>query len=91
MDQAIVGQLGLSSHDFFGPWAGKSPNADSQILGLAAYDSGRFDGIRFPSAAMHKKGMIGANYCLFAERIRGNKNASVSFDDPNGMWKSERL
>lgn len=82
MDAVIVAQLGTSHQELTGEWRytqATGREAPTQVLGRVCYDSGRFDGIRYPSA---KNPPSGCCVAVFPDRLKSP--AFVEVYDPYG-------
>lgn len=80
----IVKKIGSSQAELTAPWQLYPENVTTQILGLAAFDVGKFDALRYRSA----KNPRGICYVIFTPRLDGA--SFVELYDPDGNF-SERI
>ena len=78
-DPATVTTLNTSQQEITGPWV-TSPRPPTQILGQAAFDSGRVTGIKYASA----KHPGGINLVVFSDRLRIAAGSFLEVYDPHG-------
>jgi RES domain-containing protein len=83
-DAKIVKKIGSSQAEVAAPWRLHRKKAPTQILGLAAFDSGKFDALRYRSTKNPK----GICYVIFTPRLDGT--SFVELYDPDGNF-SERI
>jgi hypothetical protein len=83
-DAKIVKKIGSSQAELAAPWRLHRKKAPTQILGLAAFDSGNFDALRYRSTKNPK----GICYVIFTPRLDGA--SFVELYDPDGNF-SERI
>ena len=83
-DAKIVKKFGSSQAELGAPWRLHRKKAPTQILGLAAFDSGKFDALRYRSTKNPK----GICYVIFTPRLDGA--SFVELYDPDGNF-SERI
>ena len=83
-DAKIVKKIGSSHAELAALWRLHRKKAPTQILGLAAFDSGKFDALRYRSTKNPK----GICYVIFTPRLDGV--SFVELYDPNGDF-SERI
>jgi RES domain-containing protein len=79
-DAKIVKKIGGSQAELAAPWRLHRKKAPTQILGLAAFDSGKFDALRYRSTKNHK----GICYVIFMPRLDGT--SFVELYDPDGNF-----
>jgi hypothetical protein len=78
-DSATLAALNTSPQEMTGAWV-TSPHPPTQILGQAAYDSGRITGMKYASAK-HPGGM---NLVVFSDRIQIAPGSFLEVYDPHG-------
>jgi len=81
-DAAIVSQLGSNHQELMGEWRYSQElngEAPTQRLGRVCHQTGRFDGILYPSS---KNPPHGASLAVFPDRLR--QTAFLEVYDPNG-------
>ena len=83
-DAKIVKKISSSQAELVAPWRLHRKKAPTQILGLAAFDSGKFDALRYRSTKNPK----GICYVIFTPRLDGA--SFVELYDPDGNF-SERI
>ena len=83
-DAKIVKKISSSQAELVAPWRLHRKKAPTQILGLAAFDSGKFDALRYRSTKNPK----GICYVIFTPRLDGT--SFVDLYDPDGNF-SERI
>jgi hypothetical protein len=83
-DAKIVKKIGSSQAELAAPWRLHRKKAPTQILGLAAFDSGKFDALRYRSTKNPK----GICYVILTPRLDGI--SLVELYDPDGNF-SERM
>lgn len=98
-DPVVQARLGATDQELRGPWrraqarAMKSggPLPVTQQLGEAAYRSGLFGGIRFPSAKIEGPFADGINLVAFTDRLgMGPIRGTFTLDTPTGRY-AQRL
>jgi RES domain-containing protein len=67
-DKAVESVLQTTHAELVANWRLLSPNAPTQLLGKAAYDLGRFEGLRYPSAATARVGAVASCVVIFPKR-----------------------
>jgi RES domain-containing protein len=80
-DSPTIETLNTSVQEVTGPWA-SNPDAPTQSLGRAAYESGRIAGIKYGSA----KNPTGLNFVIFPDRISISPGMYVAVRDPRGHF-----
>ena len=78
--------LGTNEKELLANWRTIS-DAPTQILGNAVYNSGRFEGIRYRSAAAEKESKEG--YCLVLFRDRKLASSKVLIYDDSNIFSEE--
>lgn len=83
-DQYALDMLGIDATRLLSPWYYPS-NQESytQILGRLIYESGRFEGIRYPSAVAKQKW----NLAIFPDMLK--KRSKIQVYDPDKLVKQE--
>ena len=91
-DERVRERLGLTLASLLGPWlpwnassaerGAPAAVAPSQRLGLAVYESGRFEAILSPSA----KDAQGSCLAIFPDRLR--RGSHLTIDDPEGVIRA---
>jgi len=80
----IVKKISSSQAELAAPWRLHRKKAPTQVLGQAAFDSGKFDALRYCSTKNPK----GVCYAIFTQRLDGD--SFVELHDPDGNF-SERI
>jgi RES domain-containing protein len=83
-DARVVKKIGSSRAELAATWRPHRKKAPTQILGLAAFNSGKFDALRYRSTKNPK----GICYVIFTPRLDGD--SFVELHDPEGNF-SERI
>jgi RES domain-containing protein len=83
-DAKIVKKISSSQAELAAPWRLHRKKAPTQILGLAAFESGKFDALRYRSTKNPK----GICYIIFTLRLDGA--SFVELYDPDGNF-AERI
>jgi len=83
----ILTELDTNVGELVGAWRPASPQAPTQILGLAAFDHGDIEGILYFSAPPAKNGIKKKCMVLFPDRLR--PGSKVTLVDPYGTFKEE--
>lgn len=86
-DPGVQAALGTSDAELLAPWLLLSPNAPTQVLGKAVFDSKRFEGIRYRSAVMDQVKEDG--FCVGLFKDRKSPGSTVHLFDPNGTWSGQ--
>jgi RES domain-containing protein len=81
-DQGTLASLNTTLQEVTGPWA-TALQPPTQLLGQAAYDSGRITGIKYGSA----KNPRGLNLVVFPDRIAISPGIFLEVHDPQGYLK----
>lgn len=81
-DRAVQGVLETTVSELTANWRLLSPNAPTQLLGQAVFDSGRMEGLRYPSAATARAAASGACVAIFSHRKNTTSRVKV-VDDSN--------
>ena len=70
-DPRVLAALGTTDDEVHHPdWKALGPTSPSEILGNAAFRSGRFAAIRFWSVRMRAAGQSGLCLCIFKSRVK---------------------
>jgi RES domain-containing protein len=83
-DEKVISAFSTTRAELLENWRLTSPNAPTQILGKAAFDSGLFEGLRYQSSPMQKTGEEG--HCLLLFRDRKKSSSIVSLHDPDKVF-----
>jgi RES domain-containing protein len=67
-DAAVQNVLQTTTSELTANWRLLSPNAPTQLLGKSAFDCGRFEGLRYPSAAKAREAKPGSCVVIFSAR-----------------------
>lgn len=79
---AVLAALGTTDAEIHDPdWRNRLPRSASEILGSAAFQSGRFAAIKYWSVRMRAAGKSGLCYCIFKTRVKAP--CSVHFTSPS--------
>jgi RES domain len=89
-DEGMRGRLGVSEAALLGPWRWEDAHGDlplTQRLGQAAYASGRFEAIRYPSHKNYdpRRSSAAACWAVFVERLSTGSYLEVA--DISGQLK----
>jgi len=84
-DVAVLKGLSASTDELAAPWRAPSPNAPTQLLGQALFDSGRFDGLLYWSAPAWKAGMQELCLAVFTDRL--GPKAHLELWDDSGYFR----
>lgn len=81
-DAAVCAKLEFSEAEQFAPWKTSLADTETQVLGKAVFDSGKFEGILFRSAQMHALKHPGKCLVIFTERLGPKSGARLV----SGLW-----
>lgn len=92
-DASIQSTLNTTMQELTGDWSysqslylnNQGPIPPTQVLGQAAYDSGMFTGIRYPSAKQPQSSCL----LVFPNRIALNGQTYLNVYDPNGFLQGQ--
>ncbi len=91
-DSAVLTELGVTQKEIAGAWEGYFALFGAEplpwILGRAVHDSGRFDGILFPST---RNAPAGRNLLVFTERLVKGRTEVVLFSVCGSACPPERI
>lgn len=83
-DKSVADMVGTTEAELLAAWRPLSPNAPTQLLGQALFDSNQFEGIRYRSAPAAAAGETA--HCLVIFRRRKLVASTVRILDPAGIW-----
>ena len=86
-EMGIIYELNSTPSELVAAWRPLSPAAPTQILGQAAYGSGRIEGIRYYSAPATRKAATRKCLVVFPDRLRSGSR--ITLVDPFGTFKEE--